>query len=635
LRRGLVLLFAFFLPAALRADDEPKMSVTLGQAEIYAGQSVDYRVVIDNVENPPAPEIRGLEDCDVAFLGQQSLDSHQVTVINGVMSRVDHHGREFHYRLTPRKAGDFILPAPVVTVGGKTLSGDRLRLVVLPPSAQDLVAVELSADRAAVYPTQPLVVTISVFVKALPAPLSDRDPLSVQDPRPALRIPWLTDLPAGLSAKDDWRQWVKAYLDPDGIGFRLNDIVEQRAFSLFEHEALTFRPHPQSLTRRNAKGQEIAYRRYNFTRTLTAKQAGPIHLAAVTVQGTFASGVSDSGDLRGKDIYAASKPLSIMVKDVPRDGRPDTYVGAIGHFRLEAELTPRKAKVGDPLTLTLVLRGSGSLAAVKPPDLGKIPDIARRFKVYEATQTTDADAARFVYSLRPLVEGDEPFPGIPVSYFEVDQDRYATLQSDPIPVHITKAERLSAEQIVASPHAGGQTAKDLEARREGIFANLTDARVVRDQSVRPAAWLAGLGACVGVYVILAAGTALVRRRTQDKSALRRRKAAARARQRLRDAATKWQVGHVREAADLIQDSLAGLVADVAGMHDAGLTGKDVLRALQAWSVEEAIVARTGRLLDSCDAARYGGAMASDGLCQEAQQVLEAVIATLRGQRKFR
>ena len=105
--------------------------------------------------------------------------------------------------------------------------------------------------------------------------------------------------------------------------------------------------------------------------------------------------------------------------------------------------------MGDPLTFTLVLSGSGSLAAVKPPDLGKAPAVAERFKVYEATQKTDADTARFVYSLRPLAEGDEPFPAVAVAYFDVDEERYVTLQSDPIPISITKAERLSGDQIVA------------------------------------------------------------------------------------------------------------------------------------------------------------------------------------------
>jgi len=624
------------LPAALRAAEEPQISASLRQDEIYEGQSVVYHVIVDNMENPKTPELPGLENCEVAFLDQVSRDMRLVTNNNGVVQVIERRGREFRFRLTPKGAGEFTIPPPEIKVNGKTYAGEKLRLVVQPPS--DLAAVELKVDRQEVYPTQPFTVTLSVFVKELPPPVANHDPLSVQNSRPALRIPWFTDqeLPAGLSPQEDWQQWIKGFIDQNDVGFAINNLAKSNAIAIFgENSAIAFRPKPQSATRRDAKGQEARYRRYDFARTFTAKQVGPITFGAVTLQGTFASDVSDTGRLRGKEIYAASKPLAILVKDVPLSGRPESYVGAIGHFRLDAELTPRKSKVGDPITFALVLSGSGSLAAAKPPDLGKLPSIRERFKVYEATQKTDANSARFVYSLRPLAEGDEPFPAVAASYFDVDEGRYATLQSEPIPISITKAELLSADQIVASPRAAGQAPKDLEARREGIFANITDVAAAGDQRARPEMWLAGLGCCLGSYISICAATALVRRRAQDKSALRRRAAASRARQQLRSATAQWQARQVREAADLIQDSLAGLVADVAGLDNAGLTPKDVLQQLQAWSVDESLIARAGRLLDACDAARYGGLAASSGLCEEAGQVLEAVIAALRSQRRFR
>ena len=63
-----------------------------------------------------------------------------------------------------------------------------------------------------------------------------------------LRIPWLKDqdLPAGLSAKEDWQQWAKGFIDPEGVGFGLNDLVQHTAFSFFgENSAIAFRPKPQ------------------------------------------------------------------------------------------------------------------------------------------------------------------------------------------------------------------------------------------------------------------------------------------------------------------------------------------------------------------------------------------------------
>ena len=130
-----------------------------------------------------------MADFDVAFQGQRSLDSRQITNINGVIQLVIHRGREFHYRLTPKRTGQLMIPSPKLEVDGKTLTGTAERLVVLPPNAQDLAAVELAVDHPVVYPTQPFTVTLSVFVKQLPPPASDRDPLSVQKLRPCCEFP--------------------------------------------------------------------------------------------------------------------------------------------------------------------------------------------------------------------------------------------------------------------------------------------------------------------------------------------------------------------------------------------------------------------------------------------------------------
>ena len=632
------LMIVFGSSLAIGAEPEPKMTVRASQDKIYEGQSIIYQIIVENVENPPAPDIHGTDDFDVAPMGQQSLDSRQVTIINGAMQQTVHYGRDFRYHITPKRAGDLMLPAPMINVGGKAIVGAEVRIAVLPPDAQDLAKLELTADRTAIYPTQSLTVTLSVFVKGLPAPVSDHDPMTVQKRPPMLKIPWLgeQELPAALAPKEDWQTWIRQFHNRQGEGFSVNDLVQNTAFSMFgESNALAFQPKPQPVTRSDAQGRDVKYWRYDFPRTFTAKQAGPITLGAVTLQGRFGDEMSESGQLSGKEIYAVSKPLLITVKDVPQEGQPDSYIGAIGHFQLDAELTPRQSKVGDPMTFTLTLVGSGSLAAVKPLDLGKVPAVAARFKVYEATQKIEGNSLHFTYSLRPLSEGDEPFPAVSLAYFDVDQDRYLTVHNEPIPITITKAERLSGDQIVASPRVAGQNGKDFETRREGIFANITDVTMARDQSVHPLRWLAGLGGCFATYLLLAFATTAVRRRTQDKSALRRRAAVGHAHHHLRKAKTHWQSQQVQDAADCIQAALAGLVADVADLPDAGLTPKDVLEHLAAWNVPEPVVAQVARLLDACDAARYGGAAASGVLSDEAQSVLDAVIKSLRSQKRFR
>jgi hypothetical protein len=307
----------------------------------------------------------------------------------------------------------------------------------------------------------------------------------------------------------------------------------------------------------------------------------------------------------------------------------------VGRFQVDARLTPTQAKVDDPMTLTVSVSGQGTLENAFAPNLAGMPEIAEKFRIYEATQETQGGSCRFTYGLRPKDEGIEAFPPIPVSYFDVESERYVTVRTDPIPVEISRVERLSDDQIVATPGGPATGRRDVEVRQGGIFANLTDVSAVRDESVRPGRWLLGLSGLAGLYAAVALAAVQIRRRFSDKALLRRRGAVGNARARLKQALAQCEARRFREGADLVQDALVGLAADVADLPEAGLTPKDVCGQLEALGLEEALLGRVRMLLETCDAARYGAAAQSAGLGQEAQHVLDEVIRSLKAKRRFR
>ena len=64
-----------WLPSASAAD-APELIVELERPTIYEGESVMYRVTLNNVENPREPDLKALAaDFQVVPAGQQSLDS--------------------------------------------------------------------------------------------------------------------------------------------------------------------------------------------------------------------------------------------------------------------------------------------------------------------------------------------------------------------------------------------------------------------------------------------------------------------------------------------------------------------------------------------------------------------------------
>jgi hypothetical protein len=624
--------------AAVAAASKPEILVELERDRIYEGESVVYQVTLNHVENPRDPELKGFDDFDIASLGQQSLDSTQITIINGQRSEIIRRGRVYNYRLTPRKTGLLQIPAPVVTIDGETLYGRSVQLQVKSPEEQDLVRMQITADRETVYPMQPFRVGLTITAKGLPEPHERQNPVALPLPRaPMLSIPWVHDqqLPGGLQAQVAVQEWLGPLENPRA-GFSIDGVGRASVFSLFEQRGATFLPESRRVRLPDKSGTPVDYWEYKFQRTFVPKRIEQYTFGPVTLKGTFAAGVEPGRGVIVEDIYAVAKPITVTVKDVPEEGRPEWYTGAVGRFEFSANLEPHKAKAGDPMTLTLALKGEGTLESTAAPDLAKIAEIAANFKLYDASEQTKGALRQFTYSLRPLSAAVKEFPAVPISYFDVQRERYVTLHSEPIPLEIVQADQLANQDIVASPRAAGTGHKELGVSREGIFANITDLSQLGNDAIHPERWAAGLGGMAALYAGLALVVARVRRRGEDKSSVRRRAAAGQARHRMHAARAEFAAERLREGADQVQAALLGLVADVADMPAAGLTRRDALERLAALNVDEEVTRQLGDFLETCEAVRYGASHATRAeLSDQADIVLKDLLGALKRQKLLR
>ena len=271
---GMVLLLVV---ARARADDEPEIAVEAGASEIFVGESVDYVVELRNVKNPPQPDLSALrQDFDIVSAGDESHNQSSMFMINGKVTKQTSFGHSFRFRLTPKRSGKLVIPAPSATIDGKTISGRALSLNVVAPEAQDVVVPEIKLDRARVYPTQPFEVTLRILVHPLPDD-PDRDPLLPLRRRPPhLDANWV-DLPGGLSG-DDKARWLEKLLADNGSGFTLND-VSTRSSSFFEGpRAAVFNLYKGRESRNGLDGQPVNYFVYELKRKLVAEKAATYSL---------------------------------------------------------------------------------------------------------------------------------------------------------------------------------------------------------------------------------------------------------------------------------------------------------------------------------------------------------------------
>ncbi|NLX95560.1 MAG: protein BatD [Rhodopirellula sp.] len=625
---------ALMVPTAAATAESPSITFRLETDRTYAGQPVNGSVSISNVPDAGRPEFKKSDDFEIVPIGGPA-DRSSMVIINGKTRSSSE--RTYRYRVTPRKTGKLSIPGPTLTVDGEVFAATDQSLEVLPATEQDVAFLEIEADRQAIYPVQEVEITLTVSVKELPPPFSEYEPVAVQTV-PELTIPWLDrrQIPAGIEQVGDPGEWLVSVQSRSGTGFSVNGIGVDSPFTLFGNRTTSFHPKPSAVMRPNKDGIATRYWQYEFPQKFRAAKAGQYSFGPASLSGRFGISVNDQEQLETEKIFAVSKPIRIRVDDIPADDQPDSYVGAIGRFQATVDLSPRRVQVRDPMNLRITLRGHGTLENATPLDLGAVPAIAEHFAIHQVEQNSGDGFTSFIYDLRPLDADVKEFPSIPLAYFDVEQEKYVVLRTDPIPIEVAVAESLRADQIVAPPAGDSSNQAELQTRREGVFANIADPRAVRDESVRPIWWFAGLGGMAATYAALVAAVFAVRRSKADRASLRRRRAAARARGQLRQAQAELSAGKVVAGADAVHDAIVGLVADTADLPEAGLTGKDVREQLSGFGTEESLVDRVVAILDARDAARYGASHRDPAeMSRQAEEVIEEVVRGLESKGRLR
>lgn len=619
-------------PASLEAEENPEILVEVERNQVYEGESFLYQITVKNVKDPPEPILGELKECLVEYLGESSQNQRSVSIVNGRVTQNEIYGMAFRYRLTPLKKGFLTVPAPKVEVDGEELTGRSVTVKVIGPEEQDIVVLEVSADRETVFPLLPFTITLKICVKTLPAPYSDQSPLTVQRSQPALTIPWVKDLPPGLTPARHWREWLGPIERRSGFFSQPEGFTINRIASFFPTDPSIYLPRHRRTRRPDGKGGEAEYWEYTLTREFIAKKTGDFHFGPATLKGVFGTTWNRAAGLSGENIYAKSGIVTVTVKDAPSEGRPAEYTGAIGIFDLTASIAPAAARVGDPITLTLRLKGKGTLDMAQAPDLEAIPEIGENFKVYEATVETKGNVRIFTYSLRPKRADIARFPPVPLAYFDVDRDRYVTLKTDPIPLKIQDADQLTDEDIVTQGQKGDEGEKRIEARKEGLFANIADLDALKNEKSRVDLGILGLklAGMIFIYMLAAFLRSFHLKRTGDPALMRRRSAAGRARSRLSEGLARIREGDIRKGTDHVRGTVAGLVADAADLPEGGITPRDVKDKLESFDVDPALVDKSIRLMEACDAAQFGASESdAERLASECGAVLNSLLAALK------
>ena len=127
------------------------------------------------------------------------------------------------------------------------------------------------------------------------------------------------------------------------------------------------------------------------------------------------------------------KADGITIKVDPLPTKPSNFSGGVGSFNISGQLTKAEVKAGEPVTLRIVIGGTGNLKLIQQPK-ADFPQSFDKYdtKVTDKTRLTDNGIeGNIVYDLLavPRKEGDYTIPPVSFTYFDMKTQAYKTIST--------------------------------------------------------------------------------------------------------------------------------------------------------------------------------------------------------------
>ncbi len=466
------------------AQDNVRMRIS--SQETWVGVPVDLLIEVQDIAAVDAPVFPDVDGVDITSSGSPG-QSLRVSIING--RRSESRSVTWQYRITPRRAGTFEIPSITVPTANGTVRTQAFRISATQSETGDLLFAEVVGQKDKLFVGQPIDLTLRIWLKPY------------RDPQRGVTLSQ-SDMFQTLVQNTQWGPFSESLQQAAGDGQQIR---------------------AREVLRADGAGIQRSYYLYEVDATFYPKRAGALDVGDVQVVSSyptqlgqsrdpFASLFDDSifgGSPFDDDFFASrgfspfgrglnitdTRPIAatpeiapIEIVAIPATGRPADYRGAVGQYQMVTQASPTSVKAGDPITLTIGIRGTGPMELVQAPPLAEIPALNADFRVSNEPLAgiVQEDIKVFTTTIRPRRAGITEIPAIPFSFFDPDSGQFVTVNSDPLTVEVAEAETLALDSVVggrSQPNRGA--AAEYSATAGPILDLFQGDNLLTNQSMRP------------------------------------------------------------------------------------------------------------------------------------------------------
>ena len=546
-------------------------------AEVAVGEQfrLTYTINTQNVSGFRAGNIPA--ELEV-LMGPSTSSQSSFQMVNGHTSSSS--SITYTYIVCANKNGTYTIPPAHISVGGKTIASNQLRIKVSGTSRSGAQGQQGQGD-GGLRPAGSRISGSNLFIKV------SANKRRVHEQEPILltyKVYTLVDL---TSLKGNM---------PDLKGFHTQEVQlpQQKSYKI---ETVNGRPY-----------RTVTWSQYVMFPQITGK----LEIPSITFDGIVIQQNRDvdpfeaffNGGSGYVEVKKKIKAPGLTIQVDPLPSRPAGFSGGVGSFTISAQLNKADIKANNPVTLRVIVSGRGNLKLIKKPEV-KFP---KDFDTYDAKVTdktkltSNGVEGNMVYDFLavPRHQGKYEIPPVEFVYYDTGTNSYKTVKTQAFTLNVAKGSGSASVSDYTGEDGDGQLNKDIR----GIKTGNADVHDIGDFFFGSTAYWVAIGVLAAIFVSLFVAFRHRAIANANIDRMRGKKANKVATRRLKKASRLMFEGKASLFYDEVLRALWGYVGDKLSIPVEKLSRENISQRLAERNVGDSTIALFIEALDECEFERY-------------------------------
>ena len=553
-----------------------------------------------NTQNGSDFHIGDVPDELEIITGPYTSQQSSIQMVNGHTSSSS--SITFTFIICANKAGTYTISPASVRVGGKTVTSESAKITVSGAAHNSNGANRMHDDNEDQHQMRPAGSKISgndLFIKV------SANKNRVHEQEPVLltyKVYTLVDL---YQLEGDM---------PDLTGFHTQEIPlpQQKNY------------HVENVNGRNYRC--VTWSQY----VMYPQMTGKLEIPSITFNGTVVQQNRNvdpfeaffNGGSGYVEVKRSIKAPGITIQVDPLPARPANFSGGVGKFNITAQLNKEDVRANDPISLRVIVSGTGNLKLIKQP----VVDFPKDFDKYDPkitdktklTQNGVEGSMIYDFLAVPRNHGKYTIPPVEFVYYDIGANAYKTVKTQPFEIEVEKGSGSSSS---SSDFTSEMKNEDIHPIKTGK-SRLQDVQGFFFGSTLY--WLA----LIVLLALFIAMLVIFRKRAIDRAnitKMRGKNANKVAVKRLKQANRLMQQNKQNEFYDEVLRALWGYVGDKLNMPVEQLSSENISEKLTAANVDADTVSKFVNAIEECEFERYAPGDAAGNMNKTYDAAISAIM----------